>query len=291
MKILIVTGVSGAGKSLVARTLEDLGYFCVDNLPPSLIPKFAEIALQAGKKMNRTALVVDVRGGEFLKDLFPALNDIKSMGLGYEILFLEASDKVLIKRFKESRRSHPLSPKGSIVGGIEEERLKLDEIKKKADHIIDTSNLSAIQLKEEIKKIFIKGQKFMGMVINIISFGFKYGIPLESDLLFDVRYMPNPFYIEEMSCLSGKDKPVIDFVLKNEETVQFMKMLEEMLSFLIPRYIKEGKVQLVISIGCTGGRHRSVAIADAVKEFLTSKKYTSVVEHRDLDKDTRKGKP
>lgn len=288
MKILIVTGVSGAGKSLVARTLEDLGYFCVDNLPPKLIPKFAEIALQAGKKMNRTALVIDVRGGEFLNDLFPALSDIKTMGLEYEILFLEASDKVLIKRFKESRRSHPLSPKGSIIRGLEEERLKLDEIKKKADHIIDTSNLSALQMKEEIKKIFIKGQKFKGMVINIISFGFKYGIPLESDLVFDVRYMPNPFYIEEMSCLSGTDAAVNDFVLKNEETIKFMKMLEEMLEFLIPRYIKEGKLQLVISIGCTGGRHRSVAIAEAVRDFLTSKKYTSVVEHRDLEKDSRR---
>ena len=207
----------------MARTLEDLGYFCVDNLPPSLIPKFAEIALQAGKKMNRIALVIDVRGGVFLNDLFPALEDVKKMNLGYEILFLEASNEVLINRFKESRRSHPLSPKGSLVKGIEEEREKLDEIKKKADHIIDTSNLSAIQLKEEIKKIFIKGQKFKGMVINIISFGFKYGIPLESDLIFDVRYMPNPFYIKELSCLSGKDTEVNDFVLKNNETVQFMK--------------------------------------------------------------------
>ncbi|MDD4495581.1 MAG: RNase adapter RapZ [Eubacteriales bacterium] len=291
MKILIVTGVSGAGKSLVARTLEDLGYFCVDNLPPSLIPKFAEIILQAGRKMNRTALVIDIRGGEFLKDLFPALDLIKQMGLEYEILFLEAADKVLIKRFKESRRSHPLAPKGSLLQGIEEERIKLDEIRGKADHVIDTSNLSALQLKDEIKKIFIKGQKFKGMVISVVSFGFKYGIPLESDLIFDVRYMPNPFYIEELTKLSGKDEPVVEYVMKNDETTQFMKMLTDMLSFLIPRYIKEGKSQLIISIGCTGGRHRSVAIADAVHGFLMAKKYFSVVEHRDLDKDSGRDKP
>jgi UPF0042 nucleotide-binding protein len=268
-----------------------LGYFCVDNLPPSLIPKFAEIIMQAGKKTNRTALVIDVRGGEFLRDLFPALEQIKQMGVEYEILFLEASDKVLIKRFKESRRSHPLAPKGSLLQGIEQERNKLDEIRKKADHIIDTSNLSAIQLKDEIKKIFVKGQKFKGMVISVVSFGFKYGIPLESDLIFDVRYMPNPFYIEELTKYSGKDEPVIDYVINNDETMQFMKMLTEMLSFLIPRYIKEGKSQLVIGIGCTGGRHRSVAIADAVHNFLTSNKYTSVVEHRDLDKDAGRDKP
>jgi UPF0042 nucleotide-binding protein len=283
LRIIIITGVSGAGKSLAVRTLEDLGYFCVDNLPPSLLPKFLEISRSAGK-IEHIALVMDIRGGEFLEDLFPALDMIKNTGLECEILFLDASDNVLIKRFKESRRAHPLAAEGRLLQGIEAERRILDKIKKRADHVLDTTNLTPGQLKEEIKGIFLKGREFKGMVINIISFGFKFGIPLESDLVFDVRFIPNPFYVESMRKYSGKNPLVRDFVLKNPETAMFLEKLEGMLDFLIPNYIKEGKAQLVIGIGCTGGRHRSVVIADEVFRIFKGKQYTIFVDHRDMDK-------
>lgn len=283
MRIIIITGVSGAGKSLAVRTLEDLGYFCVDNLPPSLLPKFVEIA-QSSRKLELIALVMDIRGGAFLDDLFPALDMIRNAGLEYEILFLDASDAVLIKRYKESRRTHPLAAKGRLQEGIEAERRILERIKKRANHVLDTSNLTPGQLKEEIKRIFLKGREFKGLVINVISFGFKYGVPLESDLVFDVRFMPNPFYIETMRKHSGKNAVVRDYVLKSPETEMFLVKLEDMLDFLIPNYIKEGKTQLVISIGCTGGRHRSVVIADEIYKKFKEKQYTIFVDHRDIDK-------
>jgi UPF0042 nucleotide-binding protein len=283
LRIIIITGVSGAGKSLAVRTLEDLGYFCVDNLPPSLLPKFVEIA-QSSRKLELIALVMDIRGGAFLDDLFPALDMIRNAGLEYEILFLDASDAVLIKRYKESRRTHPLAAKGRLQEGIEAERRILERIKKRANHVLDTSNLTPGQLKEEIKRIFLKGREFKGLVINVISFGFKYGVPLESDLVFDVRFMPNPFYIETMRKHSGKNAVVRDYVLKSPETEMFLVKLEDMLDFLIPNYIKEGKTQLVISIGCTGGRHRSVVIADEIYKKFKEKQYTIFVDHRDIDK-------
>jgi UPF0042 nucleotide-binding protein len=283
LRIIIITGVSGAGKSLAVRTLEDLGYFCVDNLPPSLLPKFVEIA-QSSRKLELIALVMDIRGGAFLDDLFPALDLISNAGLDYDILFLDASDTVLIKRYKESRRSHPLAMAGRLQQGIEAERQILERIKKRANHVLDTSNLTPGQLKEEIKRIFLKGREFKGLVINVVSFGFKYGIPLDSDLVFDVRFIPNPFYIETMRKHSGKNAVVRDYVLKSPETGMFLAKLEDMLDFLIPNYIKEGKTQLVISIGCTGGRHRSVVIADEIYRKLKEKQYTIFVDHRDIDK-------
>jgi len=287
MKIIVITGMSGAGKSLVAKTVEDLGYFCIDNLPPSLIPKFIELYFQGGEKFKNVAFVIDIRGGELLKDLFPGLMAIKENGLDYEVLFLEASDNVLIKRYKESRRSHPLASEGRLVEGIRQEREILSDIKKKADHIIDTSNLTPGQLKEEIRKIFVQGKEFKGLIINIISFGFKYGIPIESDLVFDVRFIPNPYYIESLKRLDGKNPNVRDYVLNSGITVEFLKKLQDLLEFLIPYYIQEGKTQLVISIGCTGGRHRSVAIADDLFKLLSERQYTVVVDHRDIDKDNR----
>lgn len=286
MRIIIITGVSGAGKSLVARTMEDLGYFCIDNLPPSLLPKFVEMSSRSGRRLNLVAMVIDIRGGEFLKDLFPALDMIKKAAFEYEILFLESSDSALIKRFKESRRSHPLAPKGRLLQGIEEERKILSTIRERADHIIDTSNMNPGQLKEEIKDIFVKGSKFKGMVIDIISFGFKYGIPLECDLMFDVRFIPNPFYIESMRDQNGRNPEVKDYVLTSTETKAFLRKVEALLDFLIPSYTREGKTQLVVGIGCTGGKHRSVAIADEICRILEKKKQTVIVEHRDIDKKT-----
>jgi RNase adapter protein RapZ len=287
MRFVVITGVSGAGKSQVIKYLEDLGFFCVDNLPPALIPKFAEICYQSGGKMDKIALIIDIRGGELLNDLFPGLNSLKELGFSYEILFLEASDDVLIKRFKETRRSHPLAPEGRIIKGIKEERRILQTIKDRANHIIDTSNLSTRQLKEEIANLFVQGKAFEGMIINIISFGFKYGIPIDCDLVFDVRFIPNPYYIQSMRKLTGKHETVKEFVLNSVETIEFLKKIGDMLEFLIPNYIKEGKSQLVIGIGCTGGKHRSVAIGDEIFKTLKDKQHRVVIDHRDIDKDNK----
>jgi RNase adapter protein RapZ len=287
MRFVIVTGISGAGKSQVVKHMEDLGFFCVDNMPPALIPKFAEICFQSAGKMEKIALVVDIRGRELLNDLFPGLNALKEAGLSYEILFLEASDEALIKRYKETRRSHPLAPDGRVLKGIKEERKILHEIKNKANHIIDTSNLSTRQLKEEIVNIFVEGKTYRGIIINIISFGFKYGTPMDCDLVFDVRFIPNPYYISSMKKLTGKHETVRDFVLNCKEKEDFLVRLGDMLDFLIPNYIKEGKSQLVIGIGCTGGRHRSVAIADSLFKSLMEKQHRVVIEHRDIEKDGR----
>lgn len=287
MRFVIITGISGAGKSLAAKYLEDLGYFCVDNMPPALIPKFAEICYENSGKIDKIALVIDIRGRELLNDFFPGLNALKEAGFSYEIIFFEASDEVLIKRYKESRRSHPLSPEGRLIRGIYEERRILKDIKSRANHIIDTTNLTPRQLKEEMTNMFIEGKKFEGIIINIISFGFKYGIPIDCDLVFDVRFIPNPYYINTMKKMTGKNSDVRDYVLGFQETQTFISKLEDMLEFLIPSYIKEGKSQLVIGIGCTGGRHRSVVIADSLFKILTGKQHRVIIDHRDIEKDGR----
>jgi len=287
MEFLVITGISGAGKSLVAKYMEDLGYFCVDNLPPALIPKFAEIVSRSAGKINKIALVIDVRGGELLNDFFPSLEALKELGFEYKILFLEASNNVLVKRYKESRRSHPLAHSGRIMEGINEERQVLQQIKKNADHVIDTSNLAPIQLKEEISNIFLKGKEFKGMIISIVSFGFKYGIPIDCDLVFDVRFLPNPYYIPSMRKLTGKSEIVRDYVMKNEQTVVFFEKLIDLLDFLIPNYIREGKSQLVIGVGCTGGRHRSVAISELLYNTLADRQHSAIIDHRDIERDNK----
>ncbi len=288
MRFVVITGVSGAGKSQVARYLEDLGYFCVDNLPPSLIPKFAEVCVQSGGKMDKIALIIDARGGKLLNDLFPSLESLKALGgHTYEILFMESSDEVLIKRYKESRRAHPLAHEGRLIRGIREERRILQSIKDRADYVIDTSNLSTRQLREEIVSIFVEGKSFEGMMINVISFGFKYGIPIDCDLVFDVRFIQNPYYIPSMKKLTGRHDSVREFVLNCDETLVFLEKLDDMLEFLIPNYIKEGKSQMVIGIGCTGGKHRSVAIGDALYKKLLEKQHRVFAEHRDIEKDNR----
>ncbi len=287
MRFIVITGISGAGKSLVAKHLEDAGFFCIDNLPPLLIPKIAEICSQSYRKMDKIALVIDIRGGELLNDLFPALDALGGEGHTFEILFMEALDKVVIKRYKESRRSHPLAREGRLLKGIAEERRVLQRIKERADYVIDTSNLAPKQLKDAITGIIGQDSNFRGLMINIISFGYKYGVPIECDLIFDVRFIPNPFYIESMKYQTGKHDNVKEYVLKLTETVEFFDKLSSMLDFLIPNYVKEGKSQLVIGIGCTGGRHRSVAIADELNKNLSEKQHRTIVEHRDIDKDGR----
>jgi len=282
MRFVIVTGLSGAGKSLTIRYLEDMGFFCVDNLPPLFIPKFAELCYQSEGKVDKIAVVVDIRGGGFFDELFECLYSLKDAGYSYEILFLEASDNVLIKRYKESRRLHPLIKEGSIIQGIRLERQKLKGLREKADYIIDTSSLQPKQLKEVLIDLFIDNKSYEGIIISIMSFGFKHGILLDADLIFDVRFLPNPFYIEELKEHTGKDKKVKDYIFMFPETHEFINKLMDLLEFLIPYYIKEGKTQLVIGFGCTGGVHRSVAIADTVYEQLKSKGHRVTLEHRDI---------
>ncbi|EYE88601.1 glmZ(sRNA)-inactivating NTPase [Fervidicella metallireducens AeB] len=285
MKFVIVTGLSGAGKTQAIRCLEDIGYFCIDNLPPALIPKFAEVTMQTDGKIQKIALVVDIRGGKFFNDLFKSLKILSGMGYSYEILFLDASDDVLVKRYKESRRNHPLANNGRIINGILEERKKLSEVKEKADHIIDTSNLSTRQLKAEIQRIYASDGTTDNIVITVMSFGFKYGIPIDADLVFDVRFLPNPYYVEELKKHSGNEQPVKEYVLKWPESNEFITRIKDLMDFLIPNYIKEGKSQLVIAIGCTGGRHRSVVMANLVYEHLKDKGHTVIISHRDISQD------
>lgn len=290
MKFVIVTGLSGAGKTQAIRSLEDLGYFCVDNLPTTLIPKFAEACFQPQSKIDKIALVMDIRGGKFFDDFFNSLNYLKDQGHEYEILFLEASDQVLIKRYKESRRQHPLAMEGRVLNGIDSEKEKLKEVRSKADYIIDTTNLSNMELRNKITSIYgDKDQIENKLMITVLSFGFKYGIPLDSDLVFDVRFLPNPYYIPELKQGSGNDNSVKNYVLNFDETKNFLQKLEDMLEFLIPNYIKEGKRQLIIAIGCTGGRHRSVTMANAIYEKLMEKGHNVTVYHRDINEDINKG--
>lgn len=290
MRFVIVTGLSGAGKTQAIRNLEDLGYFCVDNLPSTLIPKFAEACYQTDGRIDKVALVIDIRAGKFFDGLFESLKYLESMEYKYEILYLDATDEVLIKRFKESRRKHPLAPDGRVLSGITLERNKLRELRDKADNIIDSSKLSIWDLREKITSFYGEsGQKEVELMVTVLSFGFKYGIPVDSDLVFDVRFLPNPFYIPELKKFSGMDEPVSNYVLAHSETQGFINKLDDMLKFLIPNYVKEGKRQLIISIGCTGGRHRSVAIANAIYEKLKQYGQKVNVEHRDISEDINRG--
>ncbi len=284
MEFVIVTGMSGAGKSQTLKAMEDINYYCMDNLPPALLPDFAELCCESKRNIEKVAVVADIRGGKFFNDLFESLKALEEKGIKYRILFLDAADNVLIKRYKEQRRPHPLSPKGRISDGIVKERQVLEEVKQKADYIIDTSKLTIAMLKEEITEIFLEGKESRKLTISVVSFGFKHGILLDADLVFDVRFLPNPYYIEELKDLSGMDESVRNYVLKWEQTKKFIDKLFDMLSFLIPYYIKEGKSQLVIGIGCTGGRHRSVTIANVLYEKLLEADNRVIVSHRDCNK-------
>lgn len=281
MKFLIVTGMSGAGKTTVLKFLEDINYFCADNIPPMLLLKFAELFEQSNE-IDKIALGIDIRGGKMFKDLFEGLKQLTDSGFDYEILFLDASDRTLINRFKETRRSHPLSKDGSIEEGIKKEREILKDVKERSNYIIDTSKTLTKELKEQINNIFLLNSGFEGLMITVCSFGFKYGIPTDADLVFDVRFLPNPYYISELKELTGNDKEVYDYVIGFEESRVFIDKLIDMLEFLIPQYVKEGKTRLVIAIGCTGGRHRSVSIANALFEELSKKRKSVTIKHMEL---------
>lgn len=281
--VLIITGLSGAGKSQVINCMEDAGYYCVDNLPPTLMTKFIELSLQSEGKVNRVALVIDVRGGEFFHDLSKALDELHDEKISYEILFLEASDEVLVRRFKESRRRHPLGSAGRLLESIQKERHMLEELRGRANLVIDTSNLSPRELKDKLSNLYGDPENSM-FSINVNSFGYKLGIPMDSDMVIDVRFLPNPFYDPVMRDMTGLDKEVRDYVLESPVTRSFTRRFLNLLRFLIPYYINEGKTNLEMSIGCTGGQHRSVVLAEYIARQLKKMGYNVNVRHRDIEK-------
>lgn len=283
MNFLIVSGLSGAGKSKAVTYLEDIGYYCVDNLPASLIPKFAERYKAGAGKFNQVAVVVDIRGGQTFDGLFQALDQMKMMGCDYEILFMEAATETIIKRYKETRRTHPLQEEGmSLEEAVEQERSILQAVRERAEYIIDTTVLSTAKLRGVILNRFGTETANRSMGVSVVSFGFKYGIPMEADLVFDVRFLPNPFYVPELRMLTGLDKEVEGFVFGYQETGEFLKKIEDLIDFLLPYYVEEGKTALVIAVGCTGGRHRSVAVTHALAEFIRQKGYRTAEQHRDM---------
>lgn len=285
MRFVVVTGMSGGGKRTALKMLEDIGFYCVDNLPEPLVEKFVEVFATPDRAMTKVALGLDVRSDKTRGGVEKTLDMLREKGHTFEILFMDANEQVILRRYKESRRLHPLAEDGRIEEGIRRERCILEGLRGKADYVIDTSNLLTRELKEELDRIFIKGEEYNSLMINIVSFGFKNGIVADADLVFDVRFLPNPFYIDELKQKTGNDKEVQDYVMSFEEAHVFMDKLTELINFLIPNYIKEGKYQLVIGIGCTGGKHRSVTLANALYDRLKDKgSYGIKISHRDVDK-------
>ena len=285
MKFVIVTGMSGAGKSTALKMLEDMGYFCVDNLPIALLPKFAELAHAPGSDISQVAVGVDIRNGRSLDEMASVLENLKASGVAYQILYLEASDEVLVKRYKETRRAHPLAKQGRVEDGIRLEREKLLYLKENATYILDTSQLLTRELKKALEQILVEEKNFKNLMITVLSFGFKYGIHNDCDLVFDVRFLPNPYYVDGLKYKTGNDEEVQDFVMDYEISHIFLDKLVDMLNFLIPNYILEGKNQLVIGIGCTGGKHRSVTLANKLFEALSDRsEYGVRLEHRDVSR-------
>jgi RNase adapter protein RapZ len=282
-QMVIITGMSGAGKTVAIQSFEDLGFFCVDNLPPTLLPKFLELMKESGNKMNKVALVMDLRGREFFDHLFKALDDLaETSWVAPQILFLDADDSTLVRRYKETRRSHPLAPSGLPLEGIKLERELLEELKGRARLIYKTSNMKPRELREKILDEFSVNRKTT-FTVNVMSFGFKYGLPIDADLVFDVRFLPNPHYIESMRPKTGLDEDVSTYVLKWNETNKFLEKVTDLLSFMLPHYKREGKAQLVIAIGCTGGQHRSVALAEYIARFYEADYHTHIT-HRDIER-------
>ncbi|MCM3078477.1 MULTISPECIES: RNase adapter RapZ [Brevibacillus] len=282
INLLIITGMSGAGKTVAVQSLEDLGYFCVDNLPPVLIPKFAELVQQSGGSIERVALVIDLRGRGFFESLSQTIDRLNEMnGLSFHILYLDANDQTLVSRYKETRRRHPLSSNGSPLEGIHAERRLLEEMKGLAHQIIDTSQMKPAQLREKIISQY--GQQGSPLTINLQSFGFKYGSPIDADLMFDVRFLPNPHYVEELRPKTGRDLEVSDYVMSHPDTKEFVEKLTDFLAYTLPHYQREGKSQLVIGIGCTGGKHRSVAIVEHLAKTF-GQDFTVRTSHRDMEK-------
>lgn len=284
MRFVIVTGMSGSGKLTAQKLLEDMGFYCVDNLPVPLISKFVDLILEPNREVSKVALGIDVRADQPFEEVTEALLDLKKRDIKYELLFMDATDTVLQKRYKETRRIHPLATDGErVIDGIRKERGILEQTKSNADYVIDTSHLLTRELKEELERIFLKNEKYNSLMVNVMSFGFKHGIPTDADLVFDVRFLPNPFYIEEMKTKTGNDREVRDYVMGFEDAGIFLEKLTDMVEFLIPNYVKEGKNQLIIGIGCTGGKHRSVTLANELYARLKDKgSYGLKIHHRDI---------
>ncbi len=283
MRFIVVTGMSGGGRSTALKMLEDMGFYCVDNLPVSLIDKFVELLSSQGGEINKVALGLDVRAGQSFEDAADVLQQIKDAGEHLEILFMDADERSLIKRYKESRRVHPLALEGRIEDGVKKEKQILTRIRGMADYVIDTSNLLTRELKQELDRIFVENEAYNSLMVTVMSFGFKHGIPADADLVFDVRFLPNPFYIDELKQKTGNDKEVQDYVMSFQEAGAFLDKLEDMMTFLIPNYIKEGKNRLVVAIGCTGGKHRSVTLANALYHAMKYKgSYGITLHHRDV---------
>ncbi|MDU1325204.1 MAG: RNase adapter RapZ [Clostridiales bacterium] len=286
MKFILISGLSGAGKSKAASFLEDMGYYVVDNMPAALIPKFAELCMASPGRYDKVVLVTDIRGGQTFDGLFDALDKLHDMGCDYKILFVEASVEAIIKRYKETRRNHPLSKTGrSLEEAVQLERSALEPVRQRAEYIVDTSALPTAKLRGEMLRLFGSGDTASVMSVSVISFGFKYGIPIEADLVFDVRFLPNPYYIAELRHQTGLDQGVWDFIFGYQQTRDFMKHLEGLIGFLLPLYVEEGKTALVIGVGCTGGHHRSVAITRALAEFIRQKGYSAAENHRDMTRE------
>lgn len=291
MRFVIVSGMSGAGKSTALNMLEDMGFFCVDNLPVALLPSFGQIAFDRKVEVNQVAVTVDIRNGDQLQGLTNQLAVLYELGIKYEILFLDADEKTLVKRYKETRRTHPLAREDRIETGIQRERTMVSFIREKADYIIDTTSLLTRELKQELEKIYVNEEHYSNFIVTILSFGFKYGIPADTDLVFDVRFLPNPYYDPELRPLTGNDPAIQQYVTRSGDARIFLDKLEDMLGFLIPHYIDEGKYHLVVGIGCTGGKHRSVTIANGIYKRLKNLPYSVRIEHRDIENDlAHKGK-
>ncbi|MBD5530531.1 MAG: RNase adapter RapZ [Lachnospiraceae bacterium] len=286
MRFVVVTGMSGGGKRTALKMLEDAGYYCVDNLPVSLVGKFAELITMPGSEITKVALGLDVRADQSFEDATKVLQELKNREYNVEILFMEAGDEVLIKRYKESRRLHPLAVEGRTLDGVRQERKVLEKIRRQADYVIDTTSLLTRELKEELDRIFVNNEEYNSLMVTVMSFGFKNGIPTDADLVFDVRFLPNPFYIDELKHKTGNDREVQDYVMGFEESHAFMDKLVDMVEFLIPNYVKEGKYRLVIAIGCTGGKHRSVTLANNLFARLKDQSgYGVTLHHRDVKND------
>lgn len=291
MRFVIVTGMSGAGKSTAMKMMEDIGFFCIDNLPIQLVDKLVEFYEKFESNIDKVAIGIDIRDKEGLEHIESTLTSLTEKKVLYDILFLDAENEVLIKRYKETRRNHPLAGRERIESGILQEREKLKFLKEKATYIIDTSQLLTRELKMELEKIFVQNQDYKNLFVTILSFGFKYGIPSDSDIVMDVRFLPNPYYVDGLRAKTGNDKEIQDYVMQFEDAQVFLDKLEDLVKFLIPHYIEEGKNQLVISIGCTGGKHRSVTLANELYKRLQSEKdYGLKIEHRDIAKDALRGK-
>ena len=284
LRVVIITGLSGSGKSTALRALEDIGFFCVDNLPVVLLPKFLDITTKSSPEIKQVAMVMDLRERSFLKKYEDIFSRLKEKGYKIEILFLDSSDESLLRRFSVTRRTHPLSEKGSIMDGIRQEREKLSSLKEMADQIIDSTSTNVHQLKDIVQRYFLPASEHKKVIINVVSFGYRYGLPADADLVFDVRFLPNPYFVEDLKEFSGQNEAVRDYVLKNEKSETFLEKVFDLMTYLIPLYDKEGKVRLNIALGCTGGKHRSVVMADQFSAHFSEMKYIVNITHRDINK-------